>query len=291
MRTLVLLLTLIGTSAFSDELRILNWNIANLAADVGVSLPDGSHQRTEDDYLRIREIVARANPDIVTLQEIGSIAAAEKVLGPNYTVHLESRCSDEICATDHGDIYTAIAHKVGLPVVDLAPLPLDDLSILHVSERGGPGRFVRGGIGLSFTRDDVPMVIMSVHLKASCADEDANDADAWPDTQDDCAVLDQQILVLRDWMSGMVADGKTVIVGGDYNRKFLEPGDRQMATLRAGLPEIRVEPSVDSQCWPKDHPQSRNFRTRKLYERLCQVIVVQARLGANGSTQLASSAA
>lgn len=110
------------------------------------------------------------------------------------------------------------------------------------------------------------MIVMSVHLKASCADEASNDPIGRPDVQDDCAVLDDQIRILGDWMAQQIAGGVTVVVAGDYNRKFLETGDRHIASLRTKVPDVRIEPSAESQCWPRDYPQSRSFRTRKLYE-------------------------
>ena len=265
LRATVIAIGLTGSTATADELKILNWNIANLASEVGVSLRDGSHHRTEDDFLRVREIIARADPDIVALQEIGSIAAAAKALGPEYVVIFESRCTSAICSSDHGDIYTAIAYKHGLAVAE-DPVKLDGLSIEHKDECTDPeeeGRFVRGGIGISLEHDGFPLKVVSVHLKASCADEASHDAADRPDVQDDCEVLEQQINFLRQWMASEVMDGTTVVVAGDYNRKFLESGDRQIAAIRELVPEVRIEPSVDSQCWPKNYPQSRGFRKGK----------------------------
>lgn len=265
LRATIVAIALMGSTAAAADLKILNWNIANLAAGVGVSLRDGSHVRTEEDFLRVREIIARADPDIVTLQEIGSIAAAAKALGPPYVVFMESRCTSAICASDHGDIYTAIAYKRGLEVAE-DPVRLDGLSIEHKDECTDPeeeGRFVRGGIGISLEYEGFPIKIVSVHLKASCADEASHNAVDRPDVQDDCGILEQQIDFLRQWMAAEVIAGTTVVVAGDYNRKFLENGDRQIAAIRELVPEVRIEPSVSSQCWPKNYPQSRGFRKGK----------------------------
>ena len=118
----------IASPVMADDLTIMNWNIANLASDIGVSLRDGSHIRTEEDYERIREIITDTDPDIIALQEIGSIAAARSILGEEYDVYFESRCTAEICDADHGDIYSAIAHRNDLPVEDLRPFQIDELS-------------------------------------------------------------------------------------------------------------------------------------------------------------------
>lgn len=123
-RALSLVFVLAASAAQSEELRIMNWNIANLASEVGVSLREGSHSRKEDDFLRIREIIAREDADIIALQEVGSIAAAQKALGPEYEVTFESRCTANVCAEDHGNIYTAIAHKADLEVADIDPSSL-----------------------------------------------------------------------------------------------------------------------------------------------------------------------
>jgi hypothetical protein len=256
-------LTMVCT-AQADQLRIMNWNIANLAAEAGMSLRPGSHVRTEDDFNRLREIITAYDPDILTLQEIGSEAAAQNILGPTYDVELEFRCEDDGCGTDQDDIFTALAWKTDLDLnVDV--FDVEELAVLHQSECSNEEpRLLRGGIGMRFFHEGVPYSILSVHLKASCADEDSHDAQARPNVQDDCRALTAQMGALAFWMHGEINAGNTVIVGGDFNRKFLEGNDRFAPFLREAVPGLRFEPDEQSQCWPRNYPQSRGFRTRQL---------------------------
>ena len=66
-----------------EELKLLSWNIANLAQEAGLSLR-GGHVRSEADMQVIRYHITRAAPDIIALQEIGSMKGARNVLGAEY---------------------------------------------------------------------------------------------------------------------------------------------------------------------------------------------------------------
>jgi hypothetical protein len=48
--------------------------------------------RTEADYDQLRSMIAGMAPDVIALQEIGSIPAAEAVLGDGYAIQFETRC-------------------------------------------------------------------------------------------------------------------------------------------------------------------------------------------------------
>lgn len=250
--------------AQAEPLKVMNWNIANLAQEAGVSLR-GGHVRTEADMQVIRDHIARTDPDLIALQEIGSMAGARNVLGEGYELLFETRCG-AACKQDRGDIFTAIAWRKSLDLA-VQHVQLDALSETHSSGCVHQSdRPVRGGVGIAFAHDGADYTVLSVHLKASCADEESNDPVRYPDLADDCAVLDKQIATLGNWIKDRTGEGRTVIVAGDYNRKFLEADDRHAAALRQIDPAIRFEPSQQSQCWPRNYPQSRSFRKRLAHE-------------------------
>jgi len=261
-------LTVVPASA--EPLKVMSWNIANLAQEAGVSLR-GGHVRTEDDMQVIRDTIAKRDPDIIALQEIGSISGARNVLGNQYEVAFESRCGEFACEADQGEIFTAIAWKKSLEV-DMDVIHLDALSEIHVSEcQYNSPRPVRGGVGLSFTFDAVAYKVLSVHLKASCAREENNDVVRYPDLSDDCLVLDKQFNTLNKWIKDQSFAGYTVVVGGDFNRFLLDADDRYPAVLRATNPTVRIEPATESQCWPRNYPQSRSLRAKLAREAFAEV--------------------
>jgi len=97
----------------AGKLTIASWNIANLGSP-GATLR--GFERDGDDYLRLEEIIADFDADVIAFQEIGSIAALEAVLPPGYSFQFETRCltNDVACASDQDDIYNAIAVRSDL---------------------------------------------------------------------------------------------------------------------------------------------------------------------------------
>lgn len=261
-------------ASHAETLKIMSWNIANLAAENGVSVRDNSHKRTDDGFALVSSIIQDANADIIALQEIGSKTAAERVLGDSYEVIMEDRCPGD-CTANQGDIFTAIAYRKSLELSDFKIEQLTQLSIPHQSEcLNQAPRNVRGGVGFRFSHNGAPYVIVSVHLKASCADERSYDPIGRPNLVDDCSTLDAQMGILAQWMHNMTANGFTVIAAGDYNRKFLENGDRHAAFLRGIDPSIRFEPAEkESSCWPKHYPQSSSYRRGKAFDAFGEVDV------------------
>jgi endonuclease/exonuclease/phosphatase family metal-dependent hydrolase len=268
----VLLMTLSGTAAVAEPLKIMSWNIANLAAEDGARLRGSSHIRTAEGYEFISKIIADADADIIALQEIGSLKAAQRVLGSDYEVALEERCGDN-CEVDQGDIFTAIAYRKELTseLSNLSVVQMSALAIPHQSECANhPARKVRGGVGINFDYDGAPYQVLSVHLKATCADEDAHNAVRRPDVQDDCRTLAAQIGILANHIHQQTLRGVTVIAAGDYNRKFLKRGDRYASFLKAVDPALRFEPAEEpmelASCWPSDYPESASFRIGKNFD-------------------------
>jgi endonuclease/exonuclease/phosphatase family metal-dependent hydrolase len=228
-------------SAHSDELRIASWNIANLA-EPGNSFR--AQKRSEDDYVQLRKKISELKPHIIALQEMGSIAAAERILGKEYEVQFESRCYKNAhkCTASIGDIYTAIAfHK---ELVGATFFQVDSLAVNHTDECRRSNK-VRGGVGVKIDIGGRQTWILSVHMKAACK----HDFNPDPDVQDDCEAQQRQFEALKDWMKERTNDA--IIVAGDLNRLLLNEKDRIRRTIFNSLGKsVRFLPTKNSrQCW------------------------------------------
>ncbi|MGO4355153.1 endonuclease/exonuclease/phosphatase family protein [Rhizobium sp. RAF36] len=244
LRSLLAATALIAFDAGAAELKLASWNLGNLASGPGVALR--GHERNAAEYQHIRDIVGKLSPDIIALQEMGSIASAKAILGEGYTVVFEKRCLENSarCESDVEDIFTAIAFRNGAG--EFTEVQLPELSILHTSECANETpRPVRGGVGLEFQNGGEKIVILSVHLKASCK---RNDNEGEGDQADDCATLMKQADILADWIKTQRQAGKKVIVAGDFNRQLLDPGDHVAAKLKAVAPDAKFVPTA-RECW------------------------------------------
>lgn len=248
MRFLLALFVLLGSISIASAkpLRIVSWNIANLASEPDIPLR--GYQRSADDYAVLREMVRTLAPDIVALQEMGSVPAARAVLGEGYTIAFESRClaNPQRCEADNDDIYTAIAYKTALaPQVTVFQLP--QLAIAHTDECG-VARQVRGGVGVRLILKGQVVWIPSLHLKAACK----TGAGTRGETADDCSTQRAQFQMLRAWMNGFSKDD-AVILTGDFNRRLLKTGDVAVRqTFFDAYPRPRAFlPSGNRVCWSR----------------------------------------
>ncbi len=226
------------------ELKIMSWNIANLASEPGASLRR-SQIRDVSDYLQIQDILTDQNADIVALQEIGSLAGARKILGTEYEIHFETRCLENAtaCESDTGDIFTAIAFRKSL-IGEPEPFQLESLAIPHTDECGET-RTVRGGVGVVLSLNGVRTWVLSVHMKASCRDDKIE-----TDTEDDCKTLIRQYEELVTWIATLPPED-SVIVAGDFNRAFHKPRDSILNDLiKPAIPSVILTPPSDIRsCW------------------------------------------
>lgn len=229
--------------AGAEELRIANWNIANLASGPGVPLR--GYVRPEADYDAIADQIRILRPDIVALQEIGSLPAAQRILGEGWRIAFETRCMANArkCEADSDDIYTAIAWRDGL-AERAAVFQVDGLAVNHTDECGVT-RPVRGGVGVRLDIGGKPTWILSVHMKATCKDDRIE-----PGTEDDCATQKEQFRILKEWIDARPA-GDATILAGDFNRKLLTAKDSVRNEIFGPLGDkVQFLPDARSRtCW------------------------------------------
>ncbi len=91
------LVLMLPATASAAGLKIVSWNLENLAEAPNVALR--GQVRTQADYDNIRNLIAEQAPDIIALQEIGSRKGARLVISDDYEIVFESRCDANRAST------------------------------------------------------------------------------------------------------------------------------------------------------------------------------------------------
>jgi exonuclease III len=207
----------------SGRLRLATWNLENLHAQDGQSTytgADPSVKRTATDYDRMRCYVRRFDPDILAVQEVDGEAALSRVVDTDvYDVYVDDRPKGSL----NGQQNTGFAFKRGLTVVRQP-----DFQALDIRGDGS----LRYGTRIDLTHNGQTLQLMSVHLKSGCF-ENASTSSA-------CATLLAQVPVLEGWIDAAAQGATPLIVLGDFNRRFTQPGDRVWADLDDGDPPTPI---------------------------------------------------
>ncbi len=270
----------ISVNASAETIKLMSWNIANLA-EPGKSLR--GVERTPDDYNVLRRIIVEQKPDVLALQEIGSIAAAKAILPDGYQFKFEKRCYENSTScmsipesSDEEDIYTVIAIKNELLEKSNATFfnvssQIDGveqgMDIYHQSECiAKKPRKVRGAVGVQLRLDGGSLFIPSVHIKATCKNVDRESDDA---TKDDCSTGKKQMQILGGWAKSVTAEGSGYIVAGDFNREFLKSNNKtyKKAFESASNHKFDVFPKKPKErlCWaPEKLPYDKNALVKQV---------------------------
>jgi endonuclease/exonuclease/phosphatase family metal-dependent hydrolase len=172
---------------------------------------------SEADLDRLRNFAATLDMDVVALQEIDGVEAAEQIF------------------PDHGFCFTKRRHvqNVGFAIRRGIPYRCNrDLRAL-----GLPENDVRWGADVTI-EPGTPreLRLLAVHLKAAC-NRDPLTAD-----RPDCRTLQRQVPVLEDWIDRRARAGDAFAVLGDFNRRF----DRERKAPRDERGEtVALWPEID----------------------------------------------
>lgn len=212
--SLVLVLALVALSSCQsarvadvDRIAIGTFNIEWLGDGV-----DDTKPRSEDEYRRIADVVARTNADVLGIQEIESQQALDRVL--RYIPEYRGIVYQADMPQNVGVVYK---HKdvVVTPVGPYTPLTL------------GINR-MRPGYVVSCKRGDLDWLMMVVHLK-STSRFDSTEA-----LRDESRIIrGKQVAMLRSWSDSVVktTQERDVVIVGDFNDFTGRRGDQ--ATLTA----------------------------------------------------------
>ena len=233
------LLTILGaigtvSRAPADALTLATWNVADLHHETGVALRIGSVAREDVDYARLAAAAKRIGGDVIALQEIGSLAALERIFPTgDYHLIMSDRYvpGDEARPPGERNIFTALAisRKTFPELPDVQTVAA--LSIQHIDlTRDGSAEVVRptrAAMQVEFEHEGHEISFLNVHLKSSChqyslrdvEDQSFFDKQPYP-SRFDCRTLKAQLAILENWIEAKHALGRRVVVAGDFNRRL-----------------------------------------------------------------------
>ncbi|OYQ36799.1 hypothetical protein CHU95_03240 [Niveispirillum lacus] len=233
-----LLAALLGAvPAAAKETKIATWNMGwlTLRADEingpTVDPKRAVYQRTDADFDRLKAYAKQLDADIVALQEVDTLTAATKVFDPaEYDIVL----ADETDFQRAGWAVRKTVRYTRMP--DLAALDLLD----------GKPRSLRKGVDVVFHLPGGDVRGLSVHLKSGCfSPKSQNDA---------CPVIGEQMPILSAWIDQRQAEGASLLVAGDFNRR-LNKADPLWQILDNGpAPLALVTEGKPSTCWSGEYP-------------------------------------
>jgi hypothetical protein len=235
----------------SGEIKLVSWNIAELASAVKVY--DRSI-RTEDEFDSLREYRACHDGDVYALQEIASLRALgrifppseyilcisgqpradEKGLAPDYPRDqlggIEPECvSDPTAAvsTLPGELTTPARQYVALAIKRSSGISLaTKKDVVDLGLRDPvTNQSVRWGLDVTLTKGAAPLRLLVVHLKSRCNEAPIEE----PSSNENCPALYRQMPHLKKWIYEAAQAGPPAIVVGDFNRRF----DRESVDVKA----------------------------------------------------------
>lgn len=219
----IALLLMFETSAISADLpsgsnssiRVAAWNIEHLGIN-GESCID----RSEADFAALRAYARDLDADVVALQEISSIGAAEQIFNPDdYVLYLAERpfagerpaCwggGSAVVEPDRllGNHYTGFAVRKDLDV----NIHADFADVGNLDAASGSNSYATD---ISVFIDGFELRLLSVHLKRGCVSPE----DFYSDR---CDYVSVQAEALRSWTNARRADGVAFGLVGDFNRNW-----------------------------------------------------------------------
>lgn len=224
---LLLFLACFANGAFGSEFKIATWNIAWLNADTHT----GKVKRTTNDYQRLAKYAELLDADVISLQEVDGSEAARRIFVPDtYDFYFEDRNT---------------VQRVGIAVrkrADVAFVSKNDVEELDTSGR------LRRGVSLVLELDGIEVRFLAVHLKSGCFEHDLQVPQG-----SDCLALTSQIEPLENWIDQNAAEGKPLVVFGDFNRRMDIEGDDLWDEIDDGHPTgldlVRVNAGIRPPCW------------------------------------------
>jgi endonuclease/exonuclease/phosphatase family metal-dependent hydrolase len=198
------------------SMRVATWNVEWLDGREG----RGVRPRSASDYAALAAVVSGVEADVWSFQEVLDETAVRRLVGPDWTVYVESRRADQ---------RVAMAVRPGLTAT------FSEVEDISVGRRG-----LRRGVVATVDGVD----ILGIHLKAGCQ---------WDplDRGDDCVTVGRQLEEVEEWLDGRTG---TAVVIGDWNRQ-LTGRDAGWLNLNDGTPVPLVAPLLDAS---DDCPGSRH---------------------------------
>ena len=229
------------------SLRIATWNIEHLGVGEESCL-----LRSGDDFRALRSYARELDADVVALQEVASLAAAQRVFPvEEYDIVLAAhpnRGARPLCWLEPpltrsepvllGDQFTGFAIRKGVPYEVHADVRgFGDLA-------GPPGRGAYVAADVSVELGEARLRLLSVHLLWGCSAPGDESREA-------CEPVFRQARALRAWVDERVDAGDPFALLGDFNRPWDEDArywQLAFALDRKGPGVVPSSASLDLDC-------------------------------------------
>ena len=198
---LVIISGVFSIHAQADNLKVATWNLEWLTTKPSNKIPQSI--RSEQDFSALNDKFRVMSVDVLAFQEVNSITAIKKVVGPFYNIYLSDRAKSAYRSQQFSDVnqYTGFAISQKWRAHDPKDLVLS------------PNSKLRFGTYLILQRMGEPNVhLLSVHLKQGCIGKKSR--------KKACHQLIQQGEKLNSWMKERIRNKETFIVMGDFNHNL-----------------------------------------------------------------------
>ncbi len=236
------------------KLTFTSWNMQWLTTQPKAKIADS--QRSEQDFAALADKFRRLDADILAFQEVDSIAAIKKVVGPFYHIRLSDRADSNNKQRQFDDLnqYTGFAiakrYTISDPQdIDLLPQQMNKL------------RFATYVVLKQIGAPDVHL--LSVHLKQGCRSAKRN--------SDSCRILQQQARQLNQWMKQKLTANQSFILAGDFNHDLQFRNDWLWLELNKGIDkQIELASSqTDALCQVRSKSQpNQSYRYPSLIDHI-----------------------
>lgn len=224
-----------------ETFRIATWNIEHLGVS-GESCLD----RNEGDFHALRVYAKQLDADVVAIQEIASLRAAQAVFPEDeYVVVLDQRPyrgERPLCWGFHsqvvsptpllGNAYTGFAVKRTVPMEVHPPY----VALGNLEKASGSNAY---GTDITVSVFGRKLRLMSVHLKRGCTTVKEF-------YSPECDYVSKQATAIRDWVGLRQSEGVSYGILGDFNREWNRASPYWRTTFNLDSEPAAVKASAEA---------------------------------------------
>lgn len=264
MKKLLLLLLLMPSLVFAQQLRIATWNMEWL--DDESARPESL--RSSADYMVMHDLSEQLAADVIAIQEVADYSSATKVLDRyEYKFEFSTRKDhvEETSSALKWHQFVGFAIRKGIKY-ERNP----DLMSLDVKDN----KRLRYGVDVTIFHGDKPALrLLAVHMKSGCFyhKRDSNK----------CERLSEQVPELEKWIDARAAEDLPFVVLGDFNRQLTGYNDWFWQEIDdgepAGLKLYSAAGKDKSRCQSKTYDIENHRWSLMRYENYIDHIVLDGR--------------
>ncbi|KTG21289.1 hypothetical protein AUR67_06805 [Pseudoalteromonas sp. XI10] len=238
---LLLFAALNSNLANAKSLRVASWNTEHLAAHNGA----GCKARDTESYTQMRQYAQSLDADIIALQEVGSLAAVERVFPASQWQIIMSSRTDSPSYTCRENKLASTQQKVAFVVKKSILIK----GVNHLTEFADAKVGAREAIHLQIDHEGKNINLLNVHLKSGCFVENYKTS-----TKSSCVVFKQQAEYLQTYLYKQNLAKDYWLVLGDFNHHLAKEENRfrqDLLSLSTSQQNLNIATDNLQSCHPK----------------------------------------